>query len=92
MRIDLNLGNLEQLHETSTRRPAESARGAKSIDKGDKADLSSSGSGVSQLTAAAMAMPEVRAERVNELRQAMVQGTYRFEPKAIAEAILRDLV
>ena len=91
MRIDLNFGNIDQLQETTARRVAENARTAKSREALDKADLSSSGSSVSQLTASAMALPDVRTERVAELRNAIDQGTYQLEPRAIADAMLRDL-
>ncbi len=90
MRIDLNSGKIEQLHETTARRPAESARG-KTLDTQNKADVSSCGCSYSQLTASVMDLPEIRAERVSELRNAITEGVYKVDSRAVAESILNDL-
>lgn len=91
MRIDLNLGNIESLHRDTTRRAGENSKHVNADNKLDSAVLSSGDSNVSHLTASAMALSDVRAERVAELRKSISTGTYSVEPGAIADALLKSL-
>jgi flagellar biosynthesis anti-sigma factor FlgM len=91
MRIDLNSGNVESVGSSATRRTHEGAKELKRTSKQDDAVLSSGDSNVSKLTAEALAVPEVRTERVAELRSSISNGSYSIDPGAIANALLNDL-
>jgi negative regulator of flagellin synthesis FlgM len=45
---------------------------------------------VSSLAARALEHPEIRADKVDNLRQQIANGEYRIDPRAIAEAMLRN--
>ena len=90
MRIDLNFGKLESLHTDSTRRTSAGSKGIRPAAKQDEAVLSNGGSSVAKLTTAALAVPEIRSERVAELRSSIKNGTYSVEPGVLADAILND--
>jgi flagellar biosynthesis anti-sigma factor FlgM len=47
-------------------------------------------SSVGDLVAAALNHPEVRADKVAAIREAIASGTYKIDPHAIASAILAD--
>lgn len=91
MRIDLNFGNVESAVNSATRRTNEGAKEPNRTSKQDDAVLSSGDSNVSRLTAAALAIPDIRTERVVELRSSISNGSYSIDPGAIANALLNDL-
>jgi flagellar biosynthesis anti-sigma factor FlgM len=45
---------------------------------------------VGDLVTTALNQPEVRADKVSALRDAIASGTYKVEPEAIASSILAD--
>lgn len=91
MRIDLNFGNVESVETSASRRTNEGTKELNRTSKHDDAVLSSGDSNVSKLTAAALAVPDVRTERVAELRSSISNGNYSIEPGAIANALMNDL-
>ncbi len=94
MRIDLNPSAMPELG-----RSAEAASGAKAADMTkaaapdaeDIAHLSSGSDAVQKLKTQLDAVPEVRQQRVDVLRQAISNGTYKISPQGIATAMLADL-
>lgn len=90
MRIDLNSSNIDAIHNESARRTGEKKQ-SRANEKDDSATLSSGGSELSQLAAAALSQPEIRTGRVAELRASIESGTYTTNPGAIADAILKNL-
>lgn len=57
----------------------------------DKADLSSEAQQFAMLSAQAANVPEVRADRVASLKNAIQTGTYSVSNRQIAQAVSRDL-
>jgi len=47
-------------------------------------------SSVGDLVTAALKQPEVRADKVSALREAISSGTYKVDPDAIASSIVAD--
>ena len=47
-------------------------------------------SSVGNLVTAVLNQPEVRADRVSAIREAITSGAYRLEPHAIASSLLAD--
>jgi flagellar biosynthesis anti-sigma factor FlgM len=95
MRIDLNPSAVTELG-----RSKDATVGAKSADvtrlvapnAEDIAHLSSGSDAVQKLKVQLDAMPEVRQQRVDALRQAISDGTYKISPHSIATAMLADRV
>ncbi|MGC2403869.1 MAG: flagellar biosynthesis anti-sigma factor FlgM [Acidobacteriaceae bacterium] len=58
----------------------------------DQAQLSGAHLPVQALAAQALQFPEVRQERVNALRQVVVDGTYQPGSKPVADAILAHML
>lgn len=56
----------------------------------DKLDISSRASEVGRLVDQLKAMPDVRQERIDALREQVAAGTYRPTGDSIADAILKD--
>ena len=58
----------------------------------DVASFSSGAEGLSHLKAKLEGVPEVRQQRVDQLRSALAQGNYPISPEHIAQAMLADAV
>ena len=94
MRIDLNPSAMPELG-----RSREAAAGTKpgdvtklvAPDAEDVAHLSSGSDAVHKLKLQLDAVPEVRQQRVDALRQAISDGTYKISPQGIATAMLAEL-
>jgi len=88
MRIDLNpisLNNIER--EEKAKKSAGKQSGGANIE--DKATLSSDSLNTSTLEAQVMAMPEVRQDKVEALRQQVQNGQYKVDADEIAKSILK---
>lgn len=58
----------------------------------DRVDLSPAAATVQRLVAEARALPDVRHERVEALRQRIARGAYQVSPEQVAERMLRRLL
>ena len=93
--LDLNAINSAQTHQAQ--RP-ESVRSSNINSttanapqrRADQVDVSSVGKEIGQLVERAKKLPEIRQERVDELRELVHSGRYEVSSKEIATAILRD--
>jgi flagellar biosynthesis anti-sigma factor FlgM len=95
MRIDLNpasMPELERSRGTSTASTKSSGSVAGSAQTDDVANLSTGQDAVSTLGAQLSAIPDVRQNLVDGLRQAITSGTYRISPDGIADKMLSDRV
>ena len=94
MRIDLNPSATPELGRSS-----EAAVGAKPGDMTrlaapnaeDVAHLSSGSDAVQRLKMHLDGLPEIRQQRVDALKQAISEGTYKISPHVVATAMLADL-
>ncbi len=93
MRIDLNPSAMPELDRSKgatsgsktqdlTNRPSASAE--------DVTHLSTGSDGVQILKAELDKLPDIRAQRVDSLRQALATGPYQMSPQRIADAMLAD--
>jgi negative regulator of flagellin synthesis FlgM len=57
----------------------------------DQAQLSAAHVQVQALTAKAAQLPEIRAEKVQGLREALAKGQYRIEPEKVAGALISHI-
>jgi len=57
----------------------------------DTAHLSSGSDAVQRLKMQLDALPEIRQQRVDALKQGISDGTYKISPHAVASAMLADL-
>lgn len=57
----------------------------------DAATLSSGQAAIGRLKAQLRTVPEVRAERVAQLQNALANGTYTVNPTRVAQAMIADL-
>ena len=93
MRIDLNPSAMTELGRSSdaTAGPQPGDATALAAPNGeDIAHLSSGSDAVQKLKLQLDALPDVRQQRVNALRQAISDGTYAISPHSIATAMLAD--
>ena len=89
MRIDLRTAYDTGADDQTQKTPAKS--GAQKPQAPDATELSSD-IRLSGLLAKAAAAPDVRQERVDQLRQAIASGTYSVSDEQLADAMLRDLM
>ena len=68
-------------------RPPEAGR----IKPSDKVEISLKGKEVAELKSALNQFPEVRIDRVKEIKEAIEAGTYRIDPFKIAEKMCKEL-
>jgi negative regulator of flagellin synthesis FlgM len=67
---------------------AKNSAKANSAAQEDRATLTSGSTTVSSLVSKALESPEVRQDKVDNLRQAVESGQYKVEPDKIASSIL----
>jgi flagellar biosynthesis anti-sigma factor FlgM len=91
MRIDTSFVNLAAVANDKVNRHSTHAPGSGKNEGVDEAKLSSGDSTISGLSTRAMSEPEIRSERVESLRAAIVQGTYASNPQATADAMFNEL-
>lgn len=58
----------------------------------DKVELSSQASDLKKLQATAMAQPDVRTEKVEQLRMKVENGTYQLNNEEVAERLIQEAV
>ena len=96
MRIDLNYG--PQATQESSESRAQNSRAADSISTAgtgtaeDQAQLSGAHTQVEALAAQASQLPEVREQKVQGLRLAVVGGQYQPDPETIAGALMTHMM
>lgn len=56
----------------------------------DRINISSRTREIADLTAAIEKLPDVREDKVRQIREAIAAGTYSIDPRAIAEKILNE--
>ncbi len=91
MRIDLQLGNIFGLDRSD---------GTKTTPRSDSSAVRTEpdahepepGSSLRSATMRAMAEPEVRSERIQQLRDQIQSGCYKPDPGAIAGAMIEELL
>jgi len=85
-----NLRQIEppEVQQSATARVSPTAGAARTAGVSDTAKISGVTPPISALAAAVYSAPDVRQARVEVLRDAVEQGTYRIEPQRIAESML----
>jgi negative regulator of flagellin synthesis FlgM len=91
-RISLNLGRTAASHAYGVPAPADGARAAAAptAPRRDALELSPVANDVRTARTALAAVPEVRAERVAALRQAIATGSYQVDPELLARRLLGE--
>lgn len=59
--------------------------------KADRVDISRAGKEAADLMAAIKQMPDVREDKVREIRESVESGAYTADPRKIAEKLLNEL-
>ena len=95
MRVDAPLSfpeNLQPDKVASSGSPTQQNRPTPAASGQDQAQLSVDNQTIQQLKAHLSQVPEVRQERVNALRQAVSNGTYKVSDQQLSDAIGSDLL
>lgn len=58
----------------------------------DRVEISAEAAAVQRLVAMARQLPDVRADRVAEIRERIASGTYQVDPEQVAERLLYRLL
>jgi flagellar biosynthesis anti-sigma factor FlgM len=92
MRIDLHVGSVDRgSRAESTRRASRGGEGSKAGEAAlDEAQLSLNQARIRELKEQVMALPEVRADKVEQLRAAVADGRYHPPAERVAEAIVAE--
>lgn len=92
MRIDANVVGMQGVYNDAvcSGKARQSTPPSTSID--DVASFTTDNLSIADLGAKAMAAPEVRAEKVESLRQQIAAGTYQPDARQIASAMLNNLL
>jgi negative regulator of flagellin synthesis FlgM len=94
MRIDLNPSTTPQLDRShgsaASTQPAPEMTGPAGSGAVDVANFSTGSDAVQQLRAKLDSVPDVRQQRVNDLRRAIGNGTFQVSADQIADAMLAD--
>jgi negative regulator of flagellin synthesis FlgM len=95
MRINFHSGPQPagELESNRAQNAADGRRLAHSSAAGaDQAQLSAAHVQVQALAAQAAQLPEIRAEKVQSLREALAKGEYRIEPEKLAGALVSHMM
>lgn len=57
----------------------------------DRIDISDRSKKISELMARIEKLPEIRVDKVRQIREAVESGTYEIDPRKIVDKILREL-
>ena len=92
MRIDLNQAAASQIaSETSPKQVnAENADTSGLAGGEDRTTLTSTQQSLNALVSTAMSSPEIRQDRVDSLKQAISDGTYKLDPEQIASSMIDE--
>lgn len=89
MRIDSGLPIQPQIEiERSQKKPASNTRDESAVTSALSNDVVRLSSLVDQANGA----PDIRQEKITQLREAIDSGTYQVSPGALADAIIRDVL
>jgi negative regulator of flagellin synthesis FlgM len=91
MRIDLNQA-ASQIANESNPKPvdAENVAASDLASSGDRTTLTSTQQSLNALVTTAMSSPEIRQDRVDSLKQAISDGTYKLDPEQIASSMIDE--
>lgn len=93
MRIDNNMmSGMDTLEQTSRKKNVEKVsandKQNSSVVESDEVSISEKGKDVSEMTSTLKEMPDVRADKVAELKERIANGTYNISGKDIASKII----
>jgi negative regulator of flagellin synthesis FlgM len=83
--------NIQNVQKPVGTEQAEKAAPAKQPAPADKVDISGRSREIADIMSSIDQLPDVRAQKVQELKQAVDGGTYSIDPQKIAEKLLKDL-
>ena len=69
----------------------DNAAPAKSANPTDRVDISSRSKEIADILSAVNQLPDVRANKVQEIQKSVEAGTYTVDPSKIADKILKDI-
>jgi flagellar biosynthesis anti-sigma factor FlgM len=88
MKIELNSPALGGVTAAQPNKTEAADSNAVQQPEEDKATLSTSQASIESLTAKVLAMPEIRTDKVEALRQAISSGEYKVDPDQVAGAMI----
>lgn len=92
MKIDKNVvtqdRSVQRVSTTETSNRESVSNSPRTFSSSDQVELSSTSREIESLTAAVRVAPDVRLDKVNEVKQAMHDGTYNVSAAQIAEKII----
>ena len=89
MKVDINSPASMPLAPSSTQ-AAGKDKVATSAATEDRVTLASNDALVRSLTAEAMETPQIRQDKVEQIRQTINNGSYNLDPQAIADAMIKS--
>ena len=91
MRIDLSQLTTSQMVNDHSQKVEQKPVGVPEMDGSeDRTTFKSDSASVSSLVSQAMNSPEIRQDRVDQLKQAISGGQYKLDPRAIADAMIDE--
>jgi len=91
MRIEgVNSGQLQKIYQQQ-RRLLDRDGAEQQRESGDSMEISAEARQIHNIAREMDEVPEVRSERVQELRQQVQSGNYEVDPEQVAESILAEL-
>lgn len=84
---DLN----QNVQKVTKPEPKETSQATQKAASSDRVDISGKAREIAELMAVISQMPDVRAEKVAEIKKAVESGNYTINPSKIAESILNEI-
>lgn len=79
--------------DTSGKKPVNpKSEPAGSVSGGEQIDLSSKAKGIQKTLETVQTSPDIRSEKVAEIKNQIASNTYRVDSEALAEKILREIL
>lgn len=80
--------NVQKITKPETK---EASQASEKVAQSDRVDISGKAREIAELMAVISQMPDVRAEKVAEIKKAVESGNYNINPSKIAESILKEI-
>lgn len=81
----------QNVQKTQSATPKDKAAETRKTNPSDTVDISPRSKEIADIMTSVNKLPEVREEKVQEIKQSVDAGTYTVDPRRVAEKILKEI-
>ena len=89
--VNRNAQNAQNVQKPASTDQKDQAAAVKKPASGDRVNISDRSKELADIMAAVNQVPEVRDQKVQEIKKSVEAGTYTVDPRRVAESILKSI-